>query len=103
MSIEKRQPGCCLHVVVVALVVVAVMCELVGVVSLVLVNYCDGVSDEMVHTVVARACTHLGFSEGVDHLLDYSLAQSMIVSYAVLGLDHGYFLPCTVFIVNGNS
>ena len=50
------------------------MCELVGVVSLVLVNECDGVSDEMVHTVVAGARAHLGFSEGVDHLLDYSLA-----------------------------
>jgi hypothetical protein len=100
LSIEKSQPVCCLHVVV---LVVAVMRELVGVVSLVLVNDCDGVSDEMVHAVVAGARAHLGFSEGIDHLLDYSLAQSMIVSYAVIGLDHGYFLLYTVFIVNGNS
>jgi membrane protein required for beta-lactamase induction len=89
---RKKPISCCLHVVVlVVVVVVVVMCELIGVVSLVLVNDCDGVSDEMVHTVVAGACAHFGFSEGVDHLLDYSLAQSMIVSYAIIGLDHDIF------------
>ena len=53
----RKKPASYLHVVVV------VMRELVGVVSLVLVNDCEGVSDEMVHTVVAGARAHLGFSK----------------------------------------
>jgi hypothetical protein len=44
-------------------VVVIVMRELVGVVPLVLVHDCDSVSDEMVHTVMAWTCTHLGHIE----------------------------------------
>ncbi len=39
------------------------MCELVGIVSMILVNDCDGISDKMVHAVVARASAHLGLSE----------------------------------------
>lgn len=56
LEYRKNEPGF-LHVVV------AVMCELVGIVSLILVNDCDGVSDKMVHAVVARASAHLGLSE----------------------------------------
>jgi hypothetical protein len=39
------------------------MRELVGVISLVLVDDCNGVSDEMIHAVMAGARAHLGFSE----------------------------------------
>jgi hypothetical protein len=56
LNIEKSHPGG-LYIVVV------IMRELVGVVSLVLVHDCDGVSDEMVHTVVTGARANLGFSE----------------------------------------
>jgi len=36
------------------------MRELVGIVPLVLVHDCNSVSDEMIHTVMAGACTYLG-------------------------------------------
>jgi hypothetical protein len=55
LSIEKTHPDG-LHIVI-------VMRELVGIVPLVLVHYCDGVSDEMVHTVVAWTRANHGFSE----------------------------------------
>jgi hypothetical protein len=55
LSIEKSQSG--------GLYVVVVMRELVGIVPLVLVHECNGVPDEMVHTVVAGTRAYLGFSE----------------------------------------
>jgi hypothetical protein len=60
------------------------MRELVRVIPLVLVHDCDSVSDEMVHTVMAGACTHLGHSGGVDGLFNDSIAQSVIVLDAVI-------------------
>ena len=60
------------------------MRELVGIVPLVLVHDCNSVSDEMIHTVMAGACTHLGHSGGVEGLFNDSIAQSMIVLDAVI-------------------
>ena len=44
-------------------VVAVVMSELIWVVPLVLVHDFQGISDEMVHTIVAWTCTHLGYSK----------------------------------------
>ena len=60
------------------------MRELVGIISLVLVDDCNGVTDEMVHTVVAWACTHLGHSGGVNNLFGDSTAQSMVIFDAII-------------------
>jgi hypothetical protein len=65
-------------------VVVITMRELVGIVPLILVHNCDSVSEEMIHTIMAGACTHLGLSGGVDCLFNDSIAQSMIVLDAVI-------------------
>jgi hypothetical protein len=66
------------------IVVVITMRELVGIVPLILVHNCDSVSEEMIHTIMAGACTHLGHSRGVDCLFNDSIAQSMIVLDAVI-------------------
>jgi hypothetical protein len=60
------------------------MRELVGIVPLILVHNCDSVSEEMIHTIMAWACTHLGHSGGVDGLFNDSIAQSVIVLDAVI-------------------
>jgi hypothetical protein len=65
-------------------VVVITMRELVGIVSLILVHNCDSIPEEMIHTIMAWACTHLGHSGGVDGLFNDSIAQPMIVLDAVI-------------------
>ena len=65
-------------------VVVITMRELVGIVPLILVHNCDSIPEEMIHTIMAWACTHLGHSGGVDDLFNDSIAQSMIVLDAVI-------------------
>jgi hypothetical protein len=56
------------------IVVVITVCELVRIVSLTLVHNCDGVSEKMIHTIMTRACTHLGHRGGVDCLFNDSIA-----------------------------
>jgi hypothetical protein len=65
-------------------VVVITMRELVGIVSLILVHNCDSIPEEMIHTIMAWACTHLGHGGGVDGLFNDSIAQPMIVLDAVI-------------------
>jgi hypothetical protein len=65
-------------------VVVITMRELVGIVPLILVHNCDSIPEEMIHTIMAWACTHLGHRGGVDGLFNDSIAQSMIVLDAVI-------------------
>jgi len=56
------------------IVVVITVCELVRIASLTLVHNCYGVSEEMIHTIMTRACTHLGHRGGVDCLFNDSIA-----------------------------
>ena len=65
-------------------VVVITMRELVGIIPLILVHNCDSIPEEMIHTIMAWACTHLGHRGGVDGLFNDSIAQSMIVLDAVI-------------------
>jgi hypothetical protein len=59
---------------------VAVMRELVGIVTLVLAHYCNSVSDKLIHTVMAWAHAHLGKV----CLFDYTLTHPVLVVDAVV-------------------
>ena len=59
---------------------IAVVREMVGIVTLVLAHYCNSVSDKLIHTVMAWAHAHLGKV----CLFDYTRTNPVLVVDAVV-------------------